>query len=480
MSTLTIVFVLLICVAVIVALVIFWKSAGDHERTYKESVAQAMRNRPTLLSIQHAGGGSYHAAIAAAGGDGGGGGGSSSGGTSLGAPSWFQSRGARRVSYSAALGGEANGGEQEQPSGGPFPRHAAWTVTPDTSMQSLGGVGSDGSAVDADGAADASRAASILNVSVRNKAGGGGAVLGYNAPNGVTVPKVVAVRDTELLGAARTRLDHTLNAAFDVLYSVGDETNDDGARARAAKGSGGGLPALRGSTATRDARAASEPTLGVGRGVSAVVGGGAGEATQHAPLQAPRRPESAVLLVASADGFGSESVVDTDAPVSTTLTRVTGAGENDATTEQQSERIDSVVDADTALVMAHPKAGPDNHDALVSEDTAESVPPNPDDVAVLQLFPVELLRSDRDTYQAALQANQAKLSKPQLRRLRVLRRKELFSKNGVQSRVQFDVEVVDATEKEQLGVGEITFGAHDWGRTNTTRQRVRYHISKVV
>ena len=46
------------------------------------------------------------------------------------------------------------------------------------------------------------------------------------------------------------------------------------------------------------------------------------------------------------------------------------------------------------------------------------------DLAVLRLFPVELLRSDRKTYKAALQANQDKLSKPQLIRLRALRRKE--------------------------------------------------------
>jgi len=57
--------------------------------------------------------------------------------------------------------------------------------------------------------------------------------------------------------------------------------------------------------------------------------------------------------------------------------------------------------------------------------THKSVPSNPHDIAVLRLFPVELLRSDRDTYKAALQANQAKLSKPQLLRLRALRRKEL-------------------------------------------------------
>lgn len=55
----------------------------------------------------------------------------------------------------------------------------------------------------------------------------------------------------------------------------------------------------------------------------------------------------------------------------------------------------------------------------------KSVPANPHDIAVLRLFPVELLRSDRDTYKAALQANQDKLSKPQLLRLRALRRKEL-------------------------------------------------------
>jgi len=55
----------------------------------------------------------------------------------------------------------------------------------------------------------------------------------------------------------------------------------------------------------------------------------------------------------------------------------------------------------------------------------KSMPSSPHDIAVLRLFPVELLRSDRDTYKAALQAHQAKLSKPQLFRLRALRRKEL-------------------------------------------------------
>jgi len=56
---------------------------------------------------------------------------------------------------------------------------------------------------------------------------------------------------------------------------------------------------------------------------------------------------------------------------------------------------------------------------------SKSKPSNPLEKAVLRFFPVELLRSDRDTYKAALREHQSKLSRLELQRLRELRRKEL-------------------------------------------------------
>lgn len=350
MSTVTVVFVALICVAVIVALVVFWRTAHHHEQNYKASVAEAIRNRPTLLSIKHAGGGSYHAAIAASATAGS----SSSAGPTLG-PKAMLSRGSRRISYSNALNTVAERHGQGQGHGGgrgSFPRHSAWDDTPDTSLQLQYNHAAAHSAGVGDTTAGGSRAnRSVLNVSVRNRdrsgvGGGGGAVLGFNAPEGVAVPRVVAVRDSELLGAARTRLDHTLNAAFNVLKTVGED--DD-------VGGGGG-----------ERRARTERAPGAGKTMSSVGAGGGWEgggesATDHevnlvsdlsppaaAPVQAPWRQRGNITLATSTDehDLGSESLVDTDAMLS--------GDEGDGAANSASRRHSEMVDADTALVLDYP------------------------------------------------------------------------------------------------------------------------------